>query len=92
MYVSCYSEVVGSYRGEGRRVFMDFHFFSFGGQFRVFGDCVCVKENRWCLWRTYHISLSFSFFCISEREREKEEYVLVRKREKSQLRNDWDSS
>ena len=73
---------------------MDFHFFSFGGQFRVFGDSVCVKEDRWCLWRTYHISLSFSLFCIREREREreKEEYVLVRKRERSQLRNDWDSS
>ena len=42
VYVSCYYEVVGSYRGEGRRVFMDFHFFSFGGQFRVFGDSVCA--------------------------------------------------
>ena len=28
--MSCYSEVVGSYRGEGRRVFMDFHFFLLG--------------------------------------------------------------
>ena len=41
----------------------------------------------------YRISLSFSLFCIREKEKEKEEYVLVPKREKSQLRrNDWDSS
>ena len=76
---------------------MDFHFFLFfGGQFRVFGDSVCVKKRTGgvCGGR-YRISLSFSLFCIreKEKEKEKEEYVLVRKREKSQLRrNDWDSS
>ena len=37
-----------------------------------------------------HFSFFFSF--LHQRERETEEYVLVRKREKSQLRNDWDSS
>ena len=44
---------------------------------------MCVKEDRWCMWRTYHISLSFSLFCIRERERERGVCFGAEEREKS---------
>ena len=76
----------------GEKGIYGFPFFSFGGQFRVFGDSVCAwkRTGGVCGGRTTFLFLFL--FSASEREREKEEYVLVRKREKSQLRNDWDSS
>ena len=64
---------------------MDFHFFLFfGGQFRVFGDSVCVKKRTGgvCGGR-YRISLSFSLFCIREKERERGVCFGAEEREKS---------
>ena len=75
-------EVVGSYRGEGRRVFMDFHFFLLGVNLGFLGTlCAWKRTGGVCGGRTTFLFLFL--FSASERERDRGVCFGAEEREKS---------
>ena len=71
---------------------MDFHFFLLGVNLGFLGTLCLCERGQVVIVEDGTTFLFLFLFSASEREKEKEVYVLGRKREKSQLRNDWDSS
>lgn len=75
--------MVGSYRGEGRRVFMDFHFFLLGVNLGFLGTLCLCERGQVVIVEDGTTFLFLFLFSASERERERGVCFGAEEREKS---------